>query len=287
MLKAIETEEGLDLAIFRPLAFGLVKLFQSTKITPSQLTFISLVLGLMSGACFWQGTPHYLLWGAGLLFLTNLFDCADGMLARARGTGSLTGYLFDGLVDYTTNASVLIGILHGLSASGTSSSFILLVGVPAGLSFAWWCAKVDRFRNEWLDKVYHRRRDPKIELAEMRAQLGELPPRTHYWDRILIWTYGCYVRLWYSAPSMATVCPGGELTVTEWQRVRRPILRAAVLMGPTMHLSLMMLAGVFDLLRYYLWFSLVFGTAYGLAVLAWRTMVDRGMQACLNGEANN
>ncbi len=82
MLKATEVEEGLDLILYRPLAFGLVKAVQPTPITPNQITFASLIMGLASGYCYWQGTPQYLLWGAILLFLTNLFDCADGMLAR-------------------------------------------------------------------------------------------------------------------------------------------------------------------------------------------------------------
>ena len=279
MLKATEVEEVLDLLLFRPAAYGLVKLVQPTSITPNQITFISLVLGLASGVCYWQGSPLFFAIGALLLFLTNLFDCADGMLARVRGSSSLTGYLFDGLVDYTTNTAVYIGMLHGLNAGGDRTLFVWLVGVPAGLSYAWWCAMVDRFRNEWLDKVYGRRRDPKIELAEMRRQVAGLPAGTHRWDRILIWAYGGYVKLWYSAPAPRAACPGGGLALADWQRVRRPIMKAAVVLGPTMHLSLMMLAGAANRIDWYLWFSFVFGTSYGLTILLWRALADRQLHA--------
>lgn len=275
MLKATEVEEVLDLVLFRPLAFGLVKLVQPTSITPNQITLISLIMGLASAACYWQGTPTYFMWGAVLLFLTNLFDCADGMLARVRGTSSLTGYLFDGLVDYVTNAAVLISMLHGLHVYEGRLAFILLVGVPAGLSYAWWCAMVDRFRNDWMDKAYGRRRDPQVELDEMRRQAQEFPPGSHKFDRLLIGIYGAYVKLWYSAPAPEAVCPNEEISVEDWKRVRQPIMRAAILMGPTMHLSLMMLAGVLNRLDWYFWFALVGGTSYGLAVLAWRTVADR------------
>ncbi len=286
MLKAPEVEEALDLILFRPLAYGLVKLVQPSPVTPNQITFVSLVLGVASGACYWQGTPAFFLAGAMLAFLTNLFDCADGMLARVRGTSSLTGYLFDGLVDYTTNTSVLIGMLHGLDASSDRTLFVWLVGVPGGLSYAWWSAMVDRFRNDWLDKVYGRRRDPRVELAEMRRIAAEFPPESHLWDRMLIRAYGLYVKLWYSAPAPQAVCPSAGITLETWRRARQPVMMAAVLMGPTLHLSLMMLAGAVNRVDWYFTFSLCFGTAYGLAVLAWRVQVDRrllaGEAACLS-----
>jgi len=279
MLKATEVEEGLDLLLFRPLAFGLVKIVQPTPITPNQLTFISLILGLASGFCYWQGTAQFFLWGAILLFLTNLFDCADGMLARVRKSSSLTGYLFDGLVDYTTSTAVIVGMLHGLSVTGASPLFIWLIGVPAGLSYAWWCARVDRIRNEWMDKVYQCRRDPKVELAEMRAEVANLPPGSHRWDRLMIGVYGIYVRIWYSAPLPQASCPGGGVTLAAWCQKRRPIMQAAVFLGPTMHLSLMMLAGALNRVDTYLWFALVGGTSYGLLILLWRALSDRQLEA--------
>ncbi len=274
-LKVTEIEEGLDLILYRPLAYGLVRVVLHTSVTPNQITFVSLVLGLFSGILYWQGSPKFFLWGAFLLFLTNLFDCADGMLARVRRTSSLTGYLFDGLVDYTTNTAVIIGMLHGLYVVGDNLVFIWLVGVPAGLSYAWWCAKVDRFRNEWMDKVYGRRRDPQLELDGMRQQLAGLPPRSHRWDRLLIGAYGVYVKLWYSAPAPWAACPGECVDLDAWRRLRKPIMQAAVFFGPTMHLSLMMLAGVLNRLDWYFWFALVGGTSWGLAILVWRAVVDR------------
>ncbi len=279
MLKGPELEEGLDLVLFRPLAFGLVKLAQPTFITPNQITFVSLLLGLASGVCYWQGTPQFFLWGSALLFLTNLFDCADGMLARVRGTNSLTGYLFDGLVDYTTSTAVLVGMLHGLSVYTGRPMLVWLVGVPASLSYAWWCAMVDRFRNEWLDKVYGRRRDPQVELAEMREEIAKAPAGSHRWDRVLIWAYGVYVKLWYSAILPDPHGPGAGVPLEAWRRARKPILQAAIILGPTMQLSLMMLAGATNHVDWYFWFSLVFGTTYGLSVLTWRTLVDRRLAA--------
>jgi phosphatidylglycerophosphate synthase len=281
MLKAIEVEEVLDLVFYRPLAYVLVKLVQPTPVTPNQITFASLLLGLASGWCFGLGTASGLLAGAILLFLTNTADCADGMLARLRGGGSLTGYLFDGLADYATNTAVLIGMLVGLNADGERTLWVWLVGVPGGISYAWWCAMVDRFRNEWLGRVYGRRRDPQVELAELHRELATFPAGTHRWDRILAWAYGVYVRLWYSHPGVLESAAGREVPLALWQPARRPVMQAAVLLGPTMHLSLMILAGATNRVSWYFWFSLVVGTAWGLGVWAWRAAVDRRLTAAV------
>ena len=87
------------------------------------------------------------------------------------------------------------------------------------------------------------------------------------------------MKLWYSAPAPRAACPGTGIPLATWRRVREPVMRAAVLLGPTMHLSLMMLAAAFNRLDWYFWFSLVVGTPYGLAVLAWRVNVDRRLTA--------
>ena len=275
MLKALELEETLDIVVFRPLAFVLVKALALGRITPNQVTLAALVPGLASAWCFWQGTPAGFLAGAILLFVTNVLDCADGMLARVRGSSSLTGYILDGLVDYIIQVTLFVCLLHGVAVHLGDPLLSWLVGVPAGLSFAWWSAMVDRIRNEWLERVYGRRRDPHAELEELQAQ-AEVWRRdgTHHADRLLVWFFALYVRLWYTAPRKMQLFESDEPPVL-WRQRRQLLLRMAVLMGPTMNLSLIMVAGVLGHPEWYLWTALVFGTTWGLTVLVLRAVVDR------------
>jgi hypothetical protein len=275
MLKAPEIEEPLDLLIYRPLAFALVKTIARTRITPNQITVGSLVPGLASGWCFWQGQPGHYAVGAGLLFLTNILDCADGMLARMRGTGSLTGYILDGLADYTIQVTLMICLLHGLSVQTGDAQFSWVVGVPAGVSYAWWCARVDRFRNEWLERVYGRRRDLRQELRDLQTQTARWRAEgSHRAEQALVRVYAVYVWLWYSAPAWLRPRPTDE-PLASWQRRREPIVRLAVFMGPTMHLSLIIAAAVMGHPEYYVWTALVFGTSWGLLVLTMSAASDR------------
>jgi hypothetical protein len=275
MLKVWELEEPLDIVLHRPLAFLLVKGIARWPVTPNQVTLAALVPGLAAGWCFWQGTSTGFLAGAILLFSAHLLDCADGMLARLRGTSSLTGYILDGLVDYIVQTTLFVCLLHGLAVQLGDARLSWLVGVPAGVSFAWWCAMVDRFRNEWLERVHGRRRDPQNELAALQAQTETWRrDGTHRGDRLLIWFYALYVRLWYSAPRRLQF-RGSDEPIALWRRRRLPLLRMAVLMGPTMHLTLIMISGVLGRPDWYLWIALVFGTSWGLLVLVLRAIVDR------------
>ncbi len=274
MLKAPELEEPLDLVVYRPLAFVLVKILAPTAITPNQVTLAGLLPGLASAWCFWQGTPTMLMAGAILLFLTNVLDCVDGMLARVRGSGSLVGYILDGLADYTIQATLVICLLHGIATQTGDVRFAWLFGVPAGISFAWWSARVDRFRNEWLERVYGRRRDPREELLGLRAQAEVWRVEgTHHAERALVHLYATYIGLWYSGPCALNALPQDE-SLAAWKRRRLPALRMAVLMGPTMHLSLIMLAGVLAKPAWYVWVALVFGTSWGIVALGLRVVSD-------------
>src|SRR6185295_5546693 len=89
-LKMVEVEEYFDLFFYRPLAFLLVKTVYRTNITPNQITIAAIVIGLLSGVVYAQGT-NYWLWGAILFALYNITDCSDGMLARIKKNGTHAG----------------------------------------------------------------------------------------------------------------------------------------------------------------------------------------------------
>lgn len=86
--------------ICRPPAAVLVYFLKNRRITPNQITFLSLFAAI--GAClmlvlwrtYWGGVV-----AAGLLWLAFVFDCTDGQLSRIRGTSSPIGAMLDFLMD--------------------------------------------------------------------------------------------------------------------------------------------------------------------------------------------
>lgn len=97
--------------IARPPAALVVYLAQRTRITPNQITFLSVVVA--SAACgLWIAVPGYaaLVAGALIFELSFVLDCADGQLARLRKQASPIGHLLDFLMDELKAMLVLASI---------------------------------------------------------------------------------------------------------------------------------------------------------------------------------
>ncbi|NJP73951.1 CDP-alcohol phosphatidyltransferase family protein, partial [Streptomyces sp. C1-2] len=83
-----------------PVATPLVRLVaKRTRITPNQITWGALLLGLVAAGCFWQGDWQWLIIGAVVYHVSFILDCMDGKVARLTGQGSVFGawldYIFD------------------------------------------------------------------------------------------------------------------------------------------------------------------------------------------------
>jgi phosphatidylglycerophosphate synthase len=100
-LKSFDVEEILDLVLYRPISFLLVKLIYRTNFTPNQISIVSMIFGLGSGIAFYFGEYQYIIAGGIFIFLSNVLDCADGQLARLKKNGTKVGRIIDGFIDYT------------------------------------------------------------------------------------------------------------------------------------------------------------------------------------------
>jgi phosphatidylglycerophosphate synthase len=281
MLKAPEMEETLDLVLFRPLAYLGVRAAERTPVTADQVTFLSIAVGLGAGFLIATATPAGYLWGFVLVFLFNVLDCADGMLARVRGQGSPLGYVLDGLAGYIGTTAIVLGLgaatVHrfGHPLLGWS------VTVAAGLSLAWWCAVVDGLRLEWTRRVYGKRQDRAAELKRL-VDAGEVWRREggHRMERLLVGAYVIYVRLWENRSARERVeSPEEAIPVPVWAESNRRILRLAVAAGPTMQLVAIMVALLAGHPEWLLVAAIVLGNLWGVGVLAARFAVRRRLFA--------
>lgn len=105
--------EPVNIYIHDPIAKRLVRVLKNTCFTPNQVTYLSVLVGFVSGYSFSQGTWVSSIAGGILLELTLILDCVDGQLARAKNMASDWGRLIDGIAGYFAYLAVVYGIIVG------------------------------------------------------------------------------------------------------------------------------------------------------------------------------
>ncbi len=108
-----------------PVALPVVRLLARKRwLTPDQVSFLSLVIGLAVGPVFATATRAGLIAGAMLFYLSFMFDCVDGKLARATGISSPRGELLERIGDGARRASAGIGLTYYLWRTGDNGDWL-------------------------------------------------------------------------------------------------------------------------------------------------------------------
>jgi phosphatidylglycerophosphate synthase len=102
----------------RPTARFLNKL----KLKPNQVTFISFILGILSGFIFYY--KAYIV-GLIVLFISEVLDCADGDLARLQKKVSKKGEFIDSFLDRIVEVAIFYGLIL------TNPSQLMFIGTLA------------------------------------------------------------------------------------------------------------------------------------------------------------
>ncbi|MCU0275906.1 MAG: CDP-alcohol phosphatidyltransferase family protein [Acidobacteria bacterium] len=115
--------------INRPLASLLVRLLFHSPVTPNQLTVVAFILGLGAAALFAVGSAASSMGAAVLCEIALVFDCADGMLARARNSCSRFGSFLDLFLDRISDFTVMLGVAVGFYRAGGADKDRLILGL--------------------------------------------------------------------------------------------------------------------------------------------------------------
>jgi phosphatidylglycerophosphate synthase len=133
--------------VMRPLAAVAVAVLARTPVTPNQVTLLNLAIFVAGAAVLVACPAREGAWVAvGLLELSYMFDCVDGMLARHKKLASKTGHLFDFFTDelkaVLLSGAVAVHLFRtgGLGIDGKpwppASAGFLLAGVAVVITVA-------------------------------------------------------------------------------------------------------------------------------------------------------
>lgn len=273
-LKHPEAEEFLDLVLYRPLAYLLVKILVRFPVTPNQITIGSILVGILAGYCYSIGSMDGMIWGAALYGVSNVLDCSDGMIARLKRNGTEMGRIIDGFADYITSGAVYIGLGIGLTKGAFNLPYdTWMIVIATAISYALHAFLFDHFRNEFLARVHGNPDAAREEIENMEGTLTLLKHRRgQWWRRILITAYLRYSRLQYGE--------GRREDASQWSREEyiernRFPLKLWSLIGSTTHVTAVIVATLLRQPMIFFVYSVIFGNLWCLALwLYQRSVVD-------------
>lgn len=175
--KSADVEEPVDMFFHRRVAAAFAALIVGFPITPNQVTYGSLVVGLGGSVFLYRaaflGAASWNYAAAGLLlFASVILDCADGQIARAKGGGSRMGRILDGLVDMLVLLPAWL--ILGFGVARHYGSIWVALGLFAGITS--WARIViyDRIKSIYLAHTQPSAADGTETTEALEAELAEL-----------------------------------------------------------------------------------------------------------------
>ncbi len=144
--KSKDTEEFLDKIFYRPIGYVLAITAKALRITPNQVTILSIFVGVAGGHLLYYNNLSLNIYGILLLMFAQALDGADGQLARMTNSQSQLGRILDGISDNLKFISIYVHLLARLIEGG-APVWIIGVAIVAGFSHSLQSAVADYSRN--------------------------------------------------------------------------------------------------------------------------------------------
>lgn len=153
-LKPLEVEEPVDVWVHRPLAYLLARQLLPTSISANAVTVLSMLLGMSAPWAMLAHFPAHMPVAGLCVFLSAVADCADGQLARMRGTSSMLGRMLDGVADLVVSIAVVGGgtivVLRDHSGNWRDFTVCAMAVAFAGVTGSFHTASYDHYKNLYL-----------------------------------------------------------------------------------------------------------------------------------------
>lgn len=181
-LKYREVEEVYDLYFSRYYGLHLANLAKYFGLTPTNLTMMSILTGVVGGGLLYFQHDIIVVVVAGLLItLAGLLDSADGQLARMTGQSSEFGRILDGLADSLVFIACYVGGTSFLVFGADGDLWFILLASVTGYMHNIKSGVYDFYKNEFLyycgDRAESIARSPheiKQKYQKQSTKLGRL-----------------------------------------------------------------------------------------------------------------
>jgi hypothetical protein len=256
-LKMPEAEEFFDLYFYRPVAFIFVRLIGWTRITPNQITLISMLFALVAAWFYSSGKQDFFILAGMIYAAANVLDCADGQLARLQNSGTLFGRVIDGVADYISSVAIFLGIGLSLSAS---TNYPWLLTIAAGLSSAVHAMIFDHYQSEFISTVRSERNFLERETEQFTSEISRM--RRGGENDLKILVLSIYVRYLRIQRSSSTRRHHENIDPGLYRKENLLLIRFWSFLGPTTNRTGLIICSLFGRLDLYLWCVVIAGNIW-------------------------
>lgn len=199
--KSQDTEEWLDIHFTRPLGLLWARFFNHFDIHPNVVTILSIILGAAAGVMFYFPDLTHTLIGIFLLVWANLYDSADGQLARMTGKKTRWGRILDGFAGdvwfFTIYAAICLR-LQEQPIPGTDEPWGVWIWLMAAVSglicHGKQCQLADYYRNIHLYFIKGKSGSELDRFDALRKEFHSLSwSKDGVW-KLFLYFYGNYTR---------------------------------------------------------------------------------------------
>lgn len=273
-LKTVDSEEILDLIIFRPVSFVFVKLIYNTNITPNQISVVALMFGILSGVLYGFGTHQFFVLASASFFICNTLDCMDGQLARLKLNGTKIGRVIDGFIDYITSISVFLGIGIAMTSITGNASYSWILTVLAGISKALQNMFFDHYRNMYLEHVYNKASGLEDEIKEYSEEQDRIKNvKGKFLEKFLISVYLSYSKFQKNSSKHEIL----DVKSDVYKKKNKLLIRLWSWIGSTTHMAVLIIFSLLNRIEDYLIITITVGNLIFISLLIWQRIVIKSL----------
>jgi phosphatidylserine synthase len=184
--KSRELEGLVDLLFYRRIGFRIAQICAGLHIRPNGVTLIGGLIGVLAGHLYFYRDLALNLIGLLLQVVANIFDNADGQLARLTNHHTRAGRILDPVVDHVIWVSIYVHLALRLRIQGFPET-IWLLAIAAGISHGAQAAAADYCRNAYLH--FARGGNGFDSVSKLTLEYCSLAWSKSAWPKILLWLY--------------------------------------------------------------------------------------------------
>lgn len=266
---AYYADEIINIYLLRPIAAGIVWLLYPTGVTPNHITIVAILLGFAAACTYTLGTPLAIAVAGILVMAKDIFDDADGQLARAKELYSRRGRFLDSIGDFAVDVAIFAAITWLVAQSNPVITSVLLgivglVGITLRVSYHVY------YQTSFLHL------EDRYKLNRISEQITEEDRSgdqvAYRLQQVFVFMYGWQDSLMYRIDAWCRGRQVGEAQCKQWFS-DKPGLRISGLLGFGTELALLTVCSLTGDLHLYLTLNLFLMNGIWLAGIFYRKLV--------------